>query len=362
MNSRQRVKKALMQEEPDRIPLDYWADKIVSRRVMEAVGIDDMEQLYNYLNIDIRFIEGTIYTGPGLQSFEDGSTADIWGVRRKKVLVDGKDPGKGSYEHVVEHPLAGAEDARAVENYQGWPSPDWYDYSCVGGMAGKYSDFAVVCGGDRLNRTAQLKPAMYMRGVEQIMLDLSLNPEIVEAMIERFVNFYLEYNKRIFDNSAGKIDIFFMGDDFGTQNGMIMSKEMWRRFFKPGFRKFIELAHRYGIKVMHHTCGSIVQLIPEFIDCGLDILQSLQPQAAGMDFRKIKKEYGRYICFQGGIDIQNTLPYGNTKDVEDEVISRIRTLGPGGGYILCSAHNMQADTPVENVLALYRAAVKYGRY
>lgn len=360
MNSKERVKIALKMEEPDRIPLDYWADATVSRRVMEALNLNGIEQLYRYLNIDCRFIEGTVYNGPRLQKFEDGSGMDIWGVRRKNVPVNEGDPGKGSYEHVVEHPLAGAENVKDIENYGGWPSADWYDYSCAGDMAEEYSGFAVICGGDRLNRTAQLKPAMYLRGVEQIMLDLYLNPGLVEAMIERFVAFYLEYNKRIFENAAGKIDIFFMGDDFGTQNSMIMSREMWRRFFKPGFKRFIELAHRYGSKVMHHTCGSIEPLIPEFIDCGLDILQSLQPQAAGMDFGKIKKNYGGYICFQGGIDIQNTMPYGSVEDVENEVKDRIETLGPGGGYILCTAHNMQADTPVENVLALYRAAMKYG--
>jgi uroporphyrinogen decarboxylase len=153
-----------------------------------------------------------------------------------------------------------------------------------------------------------------------------------------------------------------MGDDYGMQNGLIMSIEMWRRFFKPGFRKFIELAHSYGIRVMHHTCGAIEPLIPDFIDCGLDILQSIQPRAAGMDLIKIKREYGRYICFQGGIDIQKTMPYGTAADVTSEVINRLKTLAPGGGYILCTAHNIQADTPVENVLALYEAAGKYGRY
>lgn len=362
MNSKQRVKKALMFTEPDRVPIDYWADKIVTRKLMKALCVEDMEKLLKHLNIDFRFIEGTVYTGPRLETFEDGSWKDIWGVIRKNVLVDSKDSERGNYEHVVEHPLAGAETVKDIEKYDGWPSPDWYDYSCVERTAGIHSEFSVVCGGDRLNRTAQLKPAMYLRGVEQIMLDLALNDMLVEAIIERLVYFFLEYNSRIFKNSNGKIDIFFMGDDFGTQNGLIMSIEMWRRFFRPGFKKFIELAHSYGIKVMHHTCGSIEPLIPDFIDCGLDILQSLQPGAAGMDLIKIKREYGRHICFQGGIDIQKTMPYGTAADVKNEVIDRLKTLSPGGGYILCTAHNMQADTPTENILALYEAAGKYGRY
>ena len=362
MNSKQRVQKALMFTEPDRVPLDYWADKLVTERLLKALEIDGLDRLHQYLGIDFRFIEGAVYAGPRLTAFEDGSRHDIWGVRRKKIPIDEGNPAKGSYEHVIGHPLALAETVQDIEKYDGWPSPDWYDYSGVERMADLYADYAVICGGDRLNRTAQLKTAMYLRGVEQIMLDLALNSQIVEAINERLVDFFLEYNKRIFENAGGKIDIFFMGDDFGTQNGLIMSINMWRRFFKPGFRKFIELAHKYGIKVMHHTCGAVEPLIPDFIECGLDILQSLQPRAAGMDLRKIKEEYGRSICLQGGIDIQKTMPYGTPADVANETIDRLKTLAPGGGYILCTAHNMQADTPVENVLALYETARKYGEY
>jgi len=362
MNSKQRVKKTVSLEEPDRVPVDYWADKIVTEKLMSKLHIDIIEDLLLYLNIDFRFIEGSIYAGPRLKVFDDGSWTDIWGVRRKKIMVDSGNPDKGSYEHVVGNPLANAEAVKDIEHYTGWPSPEWFDYTGVEKSADRYSGFSVVCGGGRLNRTAQLKTAMYLRGVEQVMLDLVLNSEIVDAINERLVDFFIEYNKRIFKAAKGKIDIFFMGDDFGMQNGLIMSVEMWRRFYKLGFKKFIELAHSYGIKVMHHTCGAIEPLIPDFIECGLDILQSLQPRAIGMDLAKIKREYGRYICFQGGVDIQNTMPHGTAANVEREVMDRIKTLAHGGGYILCTAHNMQADTPVDNVLAFYKAAKKYGSY
>ncbi|RJQ59220.1 MAG: hypothetical protein C4530_09485 [Desulfobacteraceae bacterium] len=347
--------------EPDRIPVDYWADKVVTRKLMGKLNLSDQEELYRQLGIDFRFIEGTIYSGPQLPVYDDAWT-DIWGVTRKQVFVDPANPEKGSYEHVVTHPLAGAETVKDIESYQSWPSADWYDYSQVENAADSYPLYCVVCGGDRLNRTAQLKPTMYLRGVEQTMLDLALNGNLIEAINEKLVAFFLEYNRRIFENAGGKIDIFFMGDDFGTQNGLIMSLQMWRKFYKPGFKKFIDLAHRFGIKVMHHTCGAVIGLIPDFIECGLDILQSLQPAAAGMDMQKIKKEYGGSICFQGGIDIQHTMPHGSPADVEKEVLDRIRTLSPGGGFILCTAHNMQADVPVENAMALFEAARKYGKY
>jgi uroporphyrinogen decarboxylase len=111
---------------------------------------------------------------------------------------------------------------------------------------------------------------------------------------------------------------------------------------------------------MHHTCGSVVELIPDFIECGLDILQSLQPQAAGMDLGRLRREFGRDLCFQGGIDIQGVLPHGTPQDVRDHVKHQIEAAGHDGGYIICTAHNLQPDTPLPNVLALFEAYEEYG--
>lgn len=360
MNSKQRVIKAIQHDAPDRIPVDFWAEKIIGSRLMRHLQLREYEQLLKFLQIDTRYVEGAEYKGPELSVARDGTWKDIWGVIRKPMFFDVNDPSKGLIQHVVMHPLAGAETVKDVENYP-WPSPDWYDVTIDEETRGM-QDYAVVCGADRLNRTAQFKPAMYLRGIEQLLLDLTLNPKFVEALTDRLTHYYLRYNDRIFRKANGKIDIFFMGDDFGTQEGLFLSKTMWRAFFMPGFKKFIEQAHSYGIKVMHHTCGSVMELIPEFIECGLDILQSLQPRAKGMDFKKIKREYGNDIAFQGGIDIQDTMPFGSPDAVKAEVKHAIETLGPGGGYILCTSHNLQADTPLENILAMYEAAREFGGY
>lgn len=360
MNSKQRVTKAIDHQSPDRIPVDFWAEKIIVSRLMRHLQLTEYEQLLKFLKIDTRYVEGTKYKGPELCVARDGTWKDIWGVVRKPMLFDENNPSKGQIQHVVLHPLAGAETVKDVEDYP-WPSPDCYDYT-IGEETRGMKHYAVVCGADRLNRTAQFKPAMYLRGIEKLLLDLTLNPMLVEALTERLTDYYLQYNERIFREANGKIDIFFMGDDFGTQEGMFLSKAMWRKFFMPGFKKFIEQAHSYGIKVMHHTCGSVIELIPEFIECGLDILQSLQPRAKGMDFKKIKNEYGDDIAFQGGIDIQDTMPFGTVDAVKAEVKRVIETLGPGGGYILCTSHNLQADTPLENILAMYEAALEAGKY
>jgi uroporphyrinogen decarboxylase len=247
-----------------------------------------------------------------------------------------------------------------VEEYGHFPSADWWDYSSVEAECERFSGYAVVNAGDRLDRTAQFKPMMYLRGIEQAYIDLRLNPTIAEAIIAHIRSYFLEYNRRVFDAAKGKVDIFMMGDDFGTQTGPMMSVETWRKFFRDGFRAYIDLAHSHSIKVMHHTCGSVVSLITEFIDCGLDILQSVQPKAAGMDLAKLKREYGKYLAFHGGIDIQEVLPYGSPEQVREHAKQQIAAGKPGGGYIVSTAHNIPPETPTENVLALYEAYRQYG--
>jgi uroporphyrinogen decarboxylase len=235
---------------------------------------------------------------------------------------------------------------------------------------------------------------MYLRGVEQIFMDLIQNPAVAEAIFENIYAYFMEYNRRVFDaaqvppagpagppggredaraavlNPKSKIqhpklsfiDIFMMGDDFGSQHGPLVSVPMWRRFFKKRFRDYIDLAHRFGIRVMHHTCGSVRDLIGEFIDCGLDVLQSLQPQAAGMDLAELKREFGKDIAFHGSVDIQGALPHGSPDDVRAEVKTKMAAGKPGGGFIISTAHNIQPDTPTENIVALFDACREFGDY
>ena len=193
-------------------------------------------------------------------------------------------------------------------------------------------------------------------------LDLATRPDIVDAILDRITAYYLAYNERVFREIQGKADIFFMGDDFGTQRGPMMSLKMWRRYFRKGFRAYVDLAHRYGLKVMHHTCGSVDSLMGEFIDAGLDILQSLQPRAKGMDLATLKREYGEDIVLHGSMDIQETLPFGTPADVDREVAERMRVAKAGGGFIIGTAHNLLPDVPLENVLTLFESYRRHGAY
>lgn len=359
MNARERVLTALAHRAPDRVPRDYWATDEVTTLLCRHFGLPDKERLLRRLGIDLRYVEGPSYVGQTLHTHDDGSTEDLWGVRRQPRTVTGSGY-TWTYQHVVQSPLAAAQTVADIEAYERWPSADWWDYSTLAAQCAAHVGHAVVNAGDRLDRTAQLKPMMYLRGMEQTYLDLAMNPEIADAIIAHIVSYFLAYNERVFTAAAGAIDIFMMGDDFGTQQGPMMSVDTWRRFFKPGFAAFIALAHRHGLKVMHHTCGSVVELIPDFIACGLDVLQSLQPQAAGMDLARLQREFGRDLCFQGGLDIQGVLPHGTPQQVREHVRAQIAAAGHEGGYILCTAHNLQPDTPLDNALALFDAYEEFG--
>lgn len=361
LTSRQRVAIALAHQEPDRVPIDFWATGEVKRALKQHLGFETDEALLSYLDVDFRVLAGPVLCRPPVPEAEEGISTDIWGVRRKTVHY-GSGDHHGSYQELAHSPLEAMESVTEIDRYAGWPSPDWWDYCTLADDCRQVGDKCVVYVGDRMDRTAQLKPAMYLRGVEQIMLDMALNPEIVDGIVAHITEYYLEYNRRVFEAAQGGIDIFMMGDDFGTQTGPMMSVEMWERFFEKGFRQYIELAHSYGVKVMHHTCGSVRPLIPKFIDAGLDILQSLQPRATDMDLGELKKEFGADLAFHGSIDIQETMPRGTPAEVRAEVCRRMQAGKPGGGFIICTAHNIQPDTPMENILALFDAYKEYAGY
>ena len=363
MNSRQRVLTAIECNIPDRIPIDFWAVKEVFDRLAKELNVSDVESVMQRIDSDFRF-----FRGPGMAEIKpdvDGIFSDHWGVKRQRQTVTGQRKDGSSYtwtyKHMVGSPLADAQSIADIEKHA-WPDPSNWDYSGVKGACNaiRNAGYVVVFGGDRLDRTAQLKAGMYLRGTEQFVMDLALDPEITECILQHIAAYYLEYNRQVFEAAEGNIDIFFMGDDMGTQNSTWISVDMYRKFFKKRFTKFNELAHSFDIKTMFHTCGRVTDLIGDFVDAGLDILQSLQPGPMEGDFAKIKSDYGRDLCFQGGIDIQDVLPNGSPEDVRQHVKKVAQTLGKDGGYIFGTAHNLLPDTPMKNIFALVDAYHEFG--
>ncbi|HBO45488.1 MAG TPA: hypothetical protein DD670_16460 [Planctomycetaceae bacterium] len=364
MDARERVFTALDHKQPDRIPIDCWTTKAVDEKLLRHFGLTDREELLQKFDVDFRYVEGPRYVGPEPAVHADGSVEDHWGVPRVLVEVEGSEGAKSSYREVLDFPLRGAETVENLIDYPKWPDPDWFDYDCVAQQVAtaRETGKVVVFMGDRMNRCAQLKPAMYLRGIDQILCDVAVEPDMAGYLFRRIADFYLEYFRRTLEAAGGGIDIMMMGDDFGTQKGPFMSPTMWRQFLKPGFAEFCALGHEFGAKVAHHSCGSIKTLIPDLIECGLDILNPLQPDVVDMDHAEVKKTFGDRLCFHGSMSIQKTLPFGTPDDVRAEVRRRFETLGPRGGFIYCTAHNIQADTPIANIEALFEAYQTLGRY
>jgi uroporphyrinogen decarboxylase len=255
----------------------------------------------------------------------------------------------GLYNEFSEHPLAHATSVSDVDAY---PLPDPLApgrYDAADAAVQEFGrDHLVV--GDL--ECAMFETAWYLVGLEKLLADMATEEPYVEALLDRLAELTTRTGLELIGRGA---DVLWAGDDFGTQERMLLSPAMWRRVFKPRIRAMFEAFRKAKpeIKLAWHSCGSIVPIIPDFIEIGLDILNPIQPRARGMEPHFLKREFGRDLVFFGGLDIQQLLPRGSAQDVRDEVRRLAEVLGHDGGYILAPAHNVQDDTPTENVLAIF---------
>ena len=189
-----------------------------------------------------------------------------------------------------------------------------------------------------------------------------LESPVILAIFDHLSDFFFEYTKRLLEAGKGRIDIAWYGDDYGCQTGLTISPQTYKKLLKPRWKRHIELAHSFGAVVMLHSCGSTRKLIPDLIETGFDILDTVQPEAADMNPAELKRKFGDRLSFHGMISVQQVLPHGTTEDVRREVKERMEVMKPGGGYIMAPTHCIQPDTPVENILAMYEAGLEFGRY
>ncbi len=352
MNSKERVLATVNHVEPDRVPVDMWALPPVTDRLRAHFDVDDDESVWQALGIDLRSV-WPAYAGPPLETFDDGSYMDWWGVRKATF---------GPFEDVVVAPLADAQTPADLDAHT-WPDPDWFDYEGMRPVCEALSDeYALVVRDPGPNATCVLRVSMFLRGMEQFMMDLAVNPDLARAIVTRVETFYLEFNRRILETVGDLTDIYFIADDVGTQTNLLVSPKMFHRFIAPSLRRFIVQAKEYGQLAMYHTDGAVRRLIPDFIEMGVDILNPIQTSAAHMDPESLKRDFGHALCFHGALDIITVLSSGTPSQVRAEVERLFNILGPGGGFILAPTNNIMPETPVENILALYETARTIGRY
>lgn len=350
MNSRERMLAVINHEKPDRIPTDIWAVQEVWEKLRKHLGEDaDVRAI---LHIDGIAGVGPKYVGPPTPEVAEDEQADFWSVRSKRVRYDGWD-----YYELSHNPLAGAETVDDLEKYP-WPSADWFDTSEMRPAAEAARRKQVLMVG----YMAPFYQHNKLRGLETSLTDPLLKPEFTRHLLERQCEFIHAHHRRMFEACEGLIDLTQVTDDFGTQAGPMISLKVFREFYRPHMQRFMDLAHGFGIKVFHHDDGAIRQFIPDLVEMGVAVLNPIQWRCSGMEIEGLKRDFGKDLCFHGGIDNQQTLPFGSEADVRAEVRRSIDVLAADKtGYVLAPCHNIQAITPIENILAMYAEAHSYGK-
>lgn len=356
MTSRERIETTLAHRSPDRPPVDFQASTDYELRLRKLLDVQSERELLNALGCDVYYLSvrdisqnesaDAIYRGPELYRSETERECPF-GIRFARNV--GRD--KFAVDEARHGPLEDATTAKEILAHE-WPDPRWFDVDALVEECEDHAERYVVGG----FWSGILGDSYRMIGFENFLLQLALDPELVKTLVDRMTDFYLELNDRLFQALKGKMDIWFFGNDFGSQNGLLFSPDQFDTIFLENYRKLVSLAKNYGLKVMAHSCGSIRPLIDRFIHIGIDIIDPVQTTAAGMETEGLKRDFGKRIVFHGAIDTQHVLPRGTPADVALHVEETIRNLGSDGGYILSSCNRIQEDTPLENVLAMYRAA------
>lgn len=353
ITSRERVHLALSHIETDRVPfsLGFGVNEPVRVQLAQLLGLPGPEEVQKWLlgYSDLRWI-APCYRGPADREIRhnDGTYVDCWGVTRIT-----KSYGAGAYEEISQYLLGDVTDISQLDDFL-WPSPDWFDVFDIPNQIAKAcedGEKAIVVGNGNIFETS-----WYMRGFENMFRDLALQPELAYEIMRRVTDFFIVYFTKILVAAKGRVDIAFTADDLGHQNGLFMSIPMWEKMLKPHHVRLNKTLHEFGVKIMYHTDGAVMKVVPGLIDMGIDVLEALQFDAAGMDPVVLKRDFGDNLSFHGGISVQTTMPFGSPEAVRAEVEERVRVLGQGGGYILAPSHAIQAGTPLENVLALLEAS------
>ena len=374
MNSRERVEAALAHSEPDRPPVDLGGTvsgihNEAYTKLVEALGLRLMtrvdpwdvqrlakldEAVLEKLGVDFRHISLRAVPGSGgLEPDASGRPCfvDEWGIKW------GRNP---HYYDMVAHPLANA----SMEDLDDYPWPDPGDSRRFEGLREEAkrlhhsTDFAVQAdaffGGI-------YECAWWMRGFSAFTVDMYRHPEFANRLLDKIQAIYLDFYTRYLDVVGPYVQVFDYNDDIGMQTGPLLSPAVFRRYLKPRYAEIFRLIHsKSKARIFMHTCGAVRQLIPDLIEIGLDVLNPVQPLASGMEISGLKRDFGDNLTFHGGVDIQRLLPNGSIGEVETEVRRICEVGGAGGGLILAGAHNIQADVPPGNILAMFRAVGSMG--
>jgi uroporphyrinogen decarboxylase len=318
LRSRERVLRAIEHREVDRVPCFFAAEEDVQERVMQAFGLDSVLAITRFFGADT------------VQVSSYGISASLPNLTRVET-VDG---------------------VAALE----WPGAETLD---VSGVARQLEEARVtglaVLGGVWSSVFTWARRNM---GEAKFLVAMVEQPDLIARVVEKETDCFVAANEALFSAAAGSLDVFFFGSDVGTQRSLFISREHFLQFFKPSLTRLAQHAKGFGLKVMFHTCGAVNELVPDLIECGIDVLDPVQVSAYGMGPDLLAARHKGNIAFHGGISSQTTLPHGTPEQVRVEVTATIDALGPSG-YIAGPDQSLIGDTPVENIVAMYEAIHSY---
>lgn len=359
MTSKERFIKAINHQETDRPPVYCSVVPQLAEKLGSYFNIPCEKPVDSLIGSRISFQKlmlrlgcdciGVSYCAPEnakTHTRDDGLIINEFGMHMRN---------HGLYDEFVEYPLANA----SIKDVENFPFPDATvpgRFDMAKKMIAEYgNNYGII--GDL--ECSIFETSWYLVGLEKILTDMAMEEPYLDVLFDKVAHFTTEAGKQL---ARMGVDVIWCGDDFGMQNGPMISLEMFDRYFAPRIEKMFKTfkAINPNVKIAWHSCGSIIPFIPRFIELGLDILNPIQPLARGMDPQWLKDTYGDRLTFFGGICVQKLLPQGTPESIKKEVKRRAAILGKGGGYILAPAHNIQDDTPVENVLAMFEAVREIG--
>jgi uroporphyrinogen decarboxylase len=385
---RDRVKTALRHVAPDRVPVDFLATPEIWGQLVEhlqpdaeAIGASAYfdpawEAVLRHFEVDCRVVSYDQFCAPPESTLRPGASVDWWNALSRstpnrmwrQVMPEGDSydiwghhiriahHATGAYEELASWPLSRAGSVEELKAHP-WPEPDWWDFSPLPALLEHMDN-----GGQhhiRFRVGSVFEIAWQLRGMQEFLMDLALDPSIPTYIMDRLADVHIENVRSVLELAGDRLDMVYVYDDVATQNSLVMSQDMWWEYIRPKHAQIFDVAKSFGVPIMYHCDGAIYPLVPELIDMGVDLLNPIQADAAGMEPARLKSEFGDRLSFHGGIDIIQTLPRGTVEEVRAEIRERVRVLGLNGGYILASSHHIQPDTPLENVLAMYEVALRY---
>ena len=373
MTNRERVLAALNRRPTDRVPIDLGGsrDSTIHRtaypELVAALGLDvpepaladRMQQVVwpdpavlDALDVDIQPLPSPAIDDSA-EDPEGNTYTDGWGIVRRL-------PEGGLYYDVVHSPLSGPITVKDIVNHP-WPKADdpaQFEGFRQRALALRECTDRAICIGIR---GSVVHLSQYLRGFEDWFCDMAADQNLMGALMDAIVDVQLPVAERCLELAGDLVDIVFLGDDLGAQSSLQISPSTYRKVIKPRQARVFEAMRRGAPNafICYHTCGSVAEVLDDIVELGVQIINPVQVSAAGMDPGVLKRRWGDRLAFWGGVDSQHTLPRGTTGDVRQEVDERIRVLGDRGGYICGAVHNIQADVPVANVLAMFDEARRH---